>query len=1183
MSSFKSKYIFFAVLLMPLILCAQQLQINELMPSNQVTIADEDGDYPDWIELYNHGSAGVMLQDLFLSDDSDDLHKWPLPAFELAGQDYLLIYSSDKDRRNFAGHWETVINQGDAWKYFVGVSQPPSNWNSIGFDDSGWLTGNSGIGYGDGDDNTVISQTLSVFLRKKITVADTSQITHLQFHMDFDDAFVAYLNGVEIARAFIGTPGTAPAYNQPADDLHEAQIYQGGRPEFYDINSHRHLLQPGENVLAVQVHNYSTSSSDLSAIPFLTFGMKSEPPNAVGMPHLLRFSLPNLHTNFKLSAQGESVYISDQNSVILDSLIFPAVPADISYGRYPQGSATNVFFENPTPGTENDVNFYSGRVAEVVPTSLGGFYATPRGIFLSTDTPGAQIYYSTDGSEPDQNSTLYTSLIAVAQNTCLRARAYAAGMIPSPIATHTYFINEPQNLPVISLSTNPSNFWDQDSGIYVMGPNAEPGFPHFGANFWQDWERPIHIEYFDSAGQPAFKMNAGVKIFGGWSRGNPQKSLALYARGKYGANEIAYKLFSGEKDIDSFEAVILRNSGNDWNQSMIRDAFMTHLAGNSGVDYQAYQPVVVYLNGEYWGIHNLREKLNEHFIADNNNTQPDQISILENNGDIVHGENDHYLALLDFLNSHSLTDPANYQQVAAMIDIDNFISYQAVEIYCDNTDWPGNNIKFWRENSPGARWRWIAYDFDFGFGIFNANAYQNNTLEFATEPNGPSWPNPPWSTLLLRKLLENSEFKNKFITRYADLINSVLAGNRVYNLVAKFEQGISAEIGRHLNRWGGNISTWNSHIQISKQFAALRPSYARAHILGKFGLSGAASLNLNTNDPNGMIEVNTIAVAEFPWAGVYFKQVPVKLTAVPQPGYKFDGWTGSITSAAAQIIFTPQNDITLTAHFSEDTGLENSLVINEINYNSSDVFDTEDWVEFYNNSGMSLDLSGWQFKDEDDAHIFAFPSGTVLPADSFLLLCRDTTVFNVFFPGLPNITGNMDFGLSGSGELLRVYERGGFLVDSVRYSDSAPWPQQPDGGGPTLSLVHPDSDNGIAGSWGYSAQTGGTPGKPNQTITAINTDQEAEIPHSFWVSQNYPNPFNPVTTFQYSIPRKTGISIRIFDNAGRLVAESAIDRLNPGRYIYQWQPHVSVASGVYFAVFKMDSQNISIRKMIYLK
>jgi hypothetical protein len=1151
------------------------------MSSNTSTIQDEDGDYPDWIELFNITDDPINLLDYGLSDDPAEPLKWTFPDITIPAKDFLLIFASDKNRKTVVNHWETVIDWGDEWAYLPVSSEISSDWKTLGFDDSGWNTGATGIGYGDGDDSTEIEPALTLYLRKSFIADDLSNIVKILLHVDYDDAFAAYINGQEIARANIGQTGVPPAYDQWADEPREAEMYQGNDPGKYEVQSFQSIIQQDENLLAVEVHNYGINSSDMTIIPFLSLGMLEEPSPSNGGNPLLNLPLHELHTNFKIKSSGETLLLSDPQGVILDILETDSIPADISRGRKPDGAADWYYFEEPTPGDSNYTDGYQQFAPPVQCNINSGFYSTIVAVVLSTEQGDADIYYTLDGSQPDQSSTKYTGLIEITETKVLRAGSYKDGCLPGPVMTKTFFIDENITLPVVSLSTNPENLWDEDNGIYVMGPNADPEYPYFGANFWQDWERPAHVEFFENDGSPGFDCGCGIKIFGGWSRGFPQKSLSVFFRGEYGLSTLKYQLFP-DIPISSFESFILRNSGNDWESTMMRDGMMQSLVSQTGIDVQAYRPAVLFLNGEYWGIHNLREKLSEHYIASHHNVDPDNIDMLENDRQVIHGDADHYNLLMDYIDTHDMTSDESYSYINTMMDIEEYLDYMIAEIYFDNTDWPGNNLKFWRPKTQWGKWRWLLYDTDFGFSLYDANGYQHNTLEFATEEYGPEWPNPPWSTLLFRKLLENNQFKNDFINRFADHLNITFEGNRVLEKINQIKNIIDQEISRHLNRWQRQYDEWNSNIERLNTFAYNRVVYMRSFLMTKFNLTGMGMLKLNVSDSlAGKIKINSQIVDAFPWKGHYFLDIPISLKALPNYGYHFTNWTGSIESDSTTLYLYISEVIDLQANF-EPASQTNNIVINEINYNSADDFDAEDWIEFYNNSDNTIDLSEWVFKDSEDDHQFVFPANTLLLPDSFIVLVKDNSKFTSCFPDVNNYTGDFDFGLSGGGELIRLYNNEGILIDSVIYDDKTPWPEQADGQGATLELINPDSDNTLPQNW-QASPGHGSPGKVNDAYNSLPSEEPADIPHKFILHRNYPNPFNPSTRIDFELPQKGKVSLKIYDINGKIVAILMNKYLNYGKHSIIWRPDNKIASGVYFYQIKAAKHITQTRRMLLIR
>ncbi|MCB0644633.1 MAG: CotH kinase family protein, partial [Phaeodactylibacter sp.] len=450
---------------------------------------------------------------------------------------------------------------------------------------------------------------------------------------------------------------------------------------------------------------------------------------------------------------------------------------------------------------------------------------------------------------------------------------------------------------------------------------------------------------YEEDGTLGAAFDGGVKIFGGYSRSNDQRSLSIFARGKYGFNEFDYPFFP-DQPYDSYQAIVLRNSGNDWNNTMLRDAALNGLLKGADIERQAYRPVATYLNGEYWGIYNIREKINEHFLASKWNVDPEDIDLLELGGSVIYGNNEDFLQLVDFINTADLSVPANYYYVAGQMDLDNFALYQASQIYFDNTDWPGNNLKFGRKKE--GRWRWILFDVDFGFGIWNSLNYTNNTLAFALEPNGPGWPNPPWSTLIFRKLTAQTTFRNLFVNRFADELNSRFLPERVSEHIDTLATRIANEIPVHLDRWGGSFGYWLNQVTNMKIFGNQRPGYIKGDILSAFGLPAYHQLTIEIENPEeGFVQVNSLTIKEAAWHGDYFQEVPICVKAIARPGYIFSHWIGSGNPGnTPELIIDMQSAMSLQPVF--QSGTLEAIVINEINYNAADNFDPGDWIELYN-------------------------------------------------------------------------------------------------------------------------------------------------------------------------------------------------------------------------------------------
>ncbi len=703
--------------------------------------------------------------------------------------------------------------------------------------------------------------------------------------------------------------------------------------EFMAANSST-IIDPDFHEYADWIEVYNASGADVNLNGYTITDLLSQPQkyrftaNIIVPSHSYAIiwaddRAVNNHTNFKLSASGESIGLFDGIGNVVDTLSFGAQQTDVSYGRCPDGTVNWYRLLPASPGAANLPSQIWNKLAPPDLSHHSGFSPAPFTLTLTHQDSGAILYYTTDGRTPTAGSTQYTVPIHIDTSTALRVIAFKDGWLPSTVVTSTFFIQDPTTLPVISLVTDPENFFSDTSGIYVAGTNGIIANCSTAPRNWnQDWERPVELEMFEADRLSAFRVVCGVKIFGGCARLYPEKSLAFYFRNQYGFGKLNYRLFP-DLPIAEYNNFILRSSGQDWWRTMFRDGMaQTLIRQGMKIDVQDYRPSVLFINAQYWGIHNIREKLNEHYVEEHHGVNPDNIDLVEmskgvqaNNGDLVA-----YNGLMAFLSTHSLAIQSNYDSVAAMVDIDNYIDYTIAEIYAANGDWPGANMKLWRERTPSGRWRWMVYDLDFTFGGNAQGQYNTNTLAQATAPNGPSWPNPPWSTLMLRKLLENSGFKNEFIQRFAVHLNTTFYKDHVVHVIDSLAAGIASEIPRHKIRWPQSLSigtpTWTGNIQIMKDFAALRPAASMGHFTSAFSLAGTYTLVMRRRFPEqGKVFIHGIEVTRIDSPYVFFKNVPLRISAVPQPGCRFVRWQGAISSTAPDTTIVLNGNGVLTALF----------------------------------------------------------------------------------------------------------------------------------------------------------------------------------------------------------------------------------------------------------------------------
>lgn len=786
-----------------------------------------------------------------------------------------------------------------------------------------------------------------------------------------------------------------------------------------------------------------------------------------------------LHTNFRISSEGETIILANHNGFVIDQLGAIPIPTNISYGRNNNDNTSDwLFFPSPTPRSKNSSDGYFAVSEYPVFSITGGFYTNSISLDLTASSTATEIYYTIDGSNPTIHSNKYEpySPIVINKTAVIRAKSFTDNYIPSKIITNTYFINENFTLPVVSLSTNPNNFWDDEIGIYVVGSNGILGECATEiANYNQEWERPVHVEFFEQDGARGFGIDAGIAIHGGCTRNRPQKSLKIIARGEYGSNTIPYKIFPN-LPYDEYASILLRSSGNDNSSTLMRDGLMQTLVEDLDMETEAYRPSIVFLNGKYFGIHNIRERHHKDYIYQHHPQANANIDLLVKTHYVKEGSSDHYDNMYDFIESSDLSIQENYEYVETQMEIKNYTNYLLSEMYFVNRDWYPNNTKFWRPRTNEGRWRWILYDTDYGFGIFNLETINYNMINWVKSLER-------YPSVIINGLLENQIFVTDFINTFADLSNTVFKPTNVVARIDSYATLIYDEMPAQIEKWGtiSSITKWLNNIDDLKYFANNRIQIMQQHFIDEFNLTGIAPLNLNINNSSaGNVQINSIMIDSSYWFGNYFQGIEITLEAVPIEGYEFSGWTGDTISSTKKIkyMLNKENNITATFSAIEAPELIPQIVINEINYNSNPTIDPGDWIELYNNSDESIDISNWIIKDDNDAHIFTIPKNNLISKGNYLIICNDLVAFSNVFPSVQKVIGNLGFGFSGSGELLRLYHHSLTLVDSVSYDDVDPWPVEPDGNGPTLELKHPNLDNSVGTSW-ISSNSNGTPGAIN--------------------------------------------------------------------------------------------------------
>lgn len=693
-----------------------------------------------------------------------------------------------------------------------------------------------------------------------------------------------------------------------------------------------------------------------------------------------------IHANFKINL-GESILLVDSLGATRDSIHFNIPEADLSLAREVDASPNWVESMVSTPGYENLTSVFP----RITFSHETGAYVDSIVLEITTNTPGT-IHYTTDGSEPTIFSPIYTVPLVLYDRS---SEPNVLGNIPSAVTftppsmivekinvircalfdnfdqvtktyNKSYLVDVEYEIPVISVCTDYDNLFSADSGYYVPGNN--PGSPPWfsSSNFYQsNSEVPTGFVFIDTNGN-IVSQNVGMKLHGGITRTYSKKSLKIVARSEYGKGELHYPFF-GTNGIDEYDRLVLRNGGQDLTRAMLRDAFANRLTQDLNMITMKSRPVIVFLNGEFWGVHMLRDKIDEHHLENLYGIDKDSVDILQSNADIIEGDNAEYLDLLNYVSNNNLTFQVNYEYVKSKINIENFTDYFITQIYFNNREWPHNNIKYYKANAAGEKWNWILFDLDITSGAWSACNADNDAYLWMSDSVGY----PAWSRVLFIKLSENQEFRNYFCNRFADLKNTIFNPNYNLPVLQGMVDELSLEIDKNFDRWNHipNMQVWLNRVGVMQVFLQSRNNYIWDQTRDFYNL-GNSTVNvlINSNAPGGgSVSFSTLDHNVFPWNGTYYKTTNIELSAHANPGYEFAYWLENGDTTRSSIV-NLTNDTSFTAIFQPTTFVTNDLVINEVHAkNKNDLIDSlgnsPDWIELYNKGTTIIDLNHFYLTD----------------------------------------------------------------------------------------------------------------------------------------------------------------------------------------------------------------------------
>ncbi|MDZ4757281.1 MAG: lamin tail domain-containing protein [Bacteroidota bacterium] len=1034
-----------------------QLVINEIQTLNSGNIADEDFENPAWMELYNAGNANLSLNGYTLTDDALVKNKWKLPNLTLKPQERLLIFLSGKDTIEKINHWETAVHPNNNWRY----SYTDTMWNNVfnpyaiytpSYDASSWAQGKGGIGLADGDDSTIINATANYTMRYafKLNNKNYTNLKKCYIQLDNENQCYIYVNWTYIA-TFSNNP--------------LKHIRNGDKPRsaMVDLDAIKYYIDNFDSIV-LHIRYFSPKDSfHQTSIPYLSLGYSDNVKhinNYTKNPYL-KDSVSFIHTNFKLKPT-ETIYLFDKTGTQIDKKKTEFTARNISFARIPDGGSWCITDE-PSPDSSNTGKHCAAGFLIPPACNLKSGFVTKNSVLkLATTQQNVQIRYTTNGDIPTDKSFLYKSTgIKITADVSIRALCVdtSGAYLPSKPITNIYIINDKKfKLPIISITADSLDLFNTYDGLYATNG-------YVGAE-----KRTSHIEYLLANGSPQFELDAMLSIHGNGSRGYAKKSLRVETTSDFDSSFIHYKLFPFRNytNITSFN---LRSGSQDQGGSMMRDELTNHIMLKTNLDVMEHNSCFVYLNGQPWGIYHIREKQDNDCIENISGVSKDSMDIIGIFG-VHNGTANASYSLYSWYGS-DLSVTANYDSLNKYLDIKNFVDYITIETFINNMDWPGNNTKLWRPTMKGGKFRYLLYDTDFGTrDIFSTWGTSTASTKLQSLVSG--------NYFGLYYLARNTKFKNYFVNRYADLMNTILTPANYAGNINYIKNNIKFDMPKEIARWGNFYDTtyWSAYVKDLDTFVKYSQIANRDSMVTTFSLTKKVNLTLKlSSNAAGVIKLNTIIPITYPWSGVYFDGVPITVTAVPNPGYSFDSFViDSVTykTKTVTINLTPANNI-ITAYFNGAT-ISFPIIASEINYNCSDKINSGNWIELHNNSSMAVDLTGYKLKTSKDYAFYEFADNYILPANKYIVICEDTALFKKVYPSVYNRLGNIKFPLDNHTDSVVLIDNKGKNKIAFAFTDSLPWPECADGTGRTLELKTDSSVMKNGSSW-FNGCIGGSPGK----------------------------------------------------------------------------------------------------------
>lgn len=757
------------------------LVINELMASNGSSLRNGNGEYFDWIELYNGTASEIDLTGYTLSDDEMNRRRFVFPQISISSGEYLLLYASEADGAEGEIHLPFKLSSsGERVVLFDPVG------NALSYMEYDSLEKNQSLARGtDGS----VEKTYAASPGNANTAEGAELSMDTGYTTMEENALKLYIN--EVMCASKGNSDWVELVNESASNIDLSGFGLSDNP-----NKPRKWRFPEGTVI--------------DAGEYLTVKL-------MGAEYVQEPKTGECCADFALDVDAEqTLLLSDADGRVIDRILLTAQKQDISYGRCAETGSYR-YFPSATPNGANTGKSYGYSAENVRFSHSAGVQSGP--IYLEmTSNEGMSIYYTLDGSEPTIRSKVYSEPVYLDSNTVVRACAYCKDGIPSDIMAQTYLFGVKHTLGIVAVSGNRSELIGS-SGALRDGLG--------------DKSYDVQAEIYDKQGNLLINQKCALKLNGRSSRTMfDQKAFRLVAKEEYGDNRFRAELFS-KRDYEEYKSVVLRAAGQDNRRAFMRDVVITSLARNTSLMYQESEPVVVYINGNYWGVYHLRERISPHSIAQFEGWEnEDAIDFLEGAyATEVQGSNDSFIEAMNFVRRYGVKSDANLEKLKQIVDVENYLDYVILQMYCNNQDL--NNIRVYRSSEGDGKWRWILYDTDLGF-----LATRNSVKAWcSTSGGGKVGSITEQSNLLFTQLLKNAQMKDCFLRRFGELLATDLSAESVTARIEEVYNAIAPEMQLHCKRWNWSIGEWQSEGAALLSYVKNRPATLVSQLIDEFNLS----------------------------------------------------------------------------------------------------------------------------------------------------------------------------------------------------------------------------------------------------------------------------------------------------------------------------------------------------------